>query len=63
MNNESIYKEMGQAIIDLDEEKAIELANKAINEKMDLIEVIEKGYGDGIRQVGELWEEGEFFLP
>lgn len=63
MTSESIYKEMGQAIIDLDEEKAINLANKAINEKMDLLEVIEKGYADGIRQVGELWEEGEFFLP
>jgi trimethylamine corrinoid protein len=54
---------MGKAIIDLDEEKAIELANKAINEKMDLLKVIEKGFADGIRQVGELWEEGEFFLP
>jgi len=63
LTSESIYKEMGQAIIDLDEEKAINLANKAINEKMDLLEVIEKGYADGIRQVGELWEEGEFFLP
>ncbi|MFX1595347.1 MAG: B12-binding domain-containing protein, partial [Promethearchaeota archaeon] len=26
-------------------------------------DVIEKGYAAGIRQVGELWEEGEFFLP
>ncbi len=63
MSFENIYREMGKAIIDLDEEKAIELAHKAINENMNLLEVIEKGYGDGIRQVGELWEEGEFFLP
>lgn len=63
MSFENIYREMGKAIIDLDEEKAIELAHKAINENMNLLEVIEKGYADGIRQVGELWEEGEFFLP
>ena len=63
MANETIYKEIAKAIVDLEEEKAIDLAKKAINEKMDLLEVIEKGYADGIRQVGELWEEGEFFLP
>lgn len=63
MANETIYKEIAKAIVDLEEEKAIDLAKKAINEKMDLLEVIEKGYADGIRQVGELWEEGDFFLP
>ncbi|MHA1350455.1 MAG: cobalamin B12-binding domain-containing protein, partial [Promethearchaeota archaeon] len=34
-----------------------------ITEKWNLLEVIEKGYGDGIRRIGDLWEEGEFFLP
>ena len=54
---------MVDSIVNLDEETAIELANKAINNKMNLMDVIEKGYGAGIRRVGELWEEGEFFLP
>jgi trimethylamine corrinoid protein len=30
---------------------------------MNLLEVIEKGFAAGIRKVGELWEEGDFFLP
>jgi corrinoid protein of di/trimethylamine methyltransferase len=30
---------------------------------MDLLKVIEKGFGEGIRRIGDLWEEGEFFLP
>jgi len=63
LSNEKTFKEMTEAIVNLDEDRAIDLANKAINEKMDLLEVIEQGYAAGIRKVGELWEEGEFFLP
>jgi trimethylamine corrinoid protein len=54
---------MVDSIVNLDEEVALELANKAINDNMNLMNVIEKGYAAGIRKVGELWEEGEFFLP
>ncbi len=57
------YNNISEAIVKLDKEKAIMLANKAINENMNLLEVIEKGFGEGIRKIGELWEEGEFFLP
>lgn len=57
------YNEISEAIVKLDKEKAIELAEKAITENMNLLEVIEKGYGEGIRKIGDLWEEGDFFLP
>lgn len=63
MSQEDIFKEMIDSIVDLDEKKAIDLANRAISEDMDLMDVIEKGFATGIRKVGELWEEGEFFLP
>ena len=63
MAQEQFYGEISDAIVNLDKEKAIELANRAITEKWNLLEVIEKGFGDGIRRIGDLWEEGEFFLP
>ena len=63
MAQEQLYGEISDAIVNLDKDKAIELANKAVAEKLNLLEVIEKGYGDGIRRIGDLWEEGEFFLP
>ena len=63
MAQEQFYSEISDAIVNLDKEKAIELANRAITEKLNLLEVIEKGFGDGIRRIGDLWEEGEFFLP
>ena len=59
-----IYEEMAQSVVDLDMEKAKQLAQKAIDEKqLSLLEVIEKGFGEGIRRVGDLWDQGEFFLP
>ena len=63
MQNDEIYQEMASAIVDLDKDKALKLANEAISGKMNLLEVIENGFGEGIRKVGELWDEGEFFLP
>ncbi len=63
MAQEQLYGEISDAIVNLDKDKAIELANKAVAENLNLLEVIEKGYGDGIRRIGDLWEEGEFFLP
>ncbi|MFX1508479.1 MAG: B12-binding domain-containing protein [Promethearchaeota archaeon] len=63
MSNEDFYNEISTAIVDLEEEKAVEYAKKAIKENMNLLDVIEKGFAAGIRKVGELWEEGDFFLP
>jgi len=63
MAQEQFYGAISDAIVNLDKEKALEMANKAITEKLNLLEVIEKGFGDGIRRIGDLWEEGEFFLP
>ena len=63
MAQEQFFKEISDAIVNLEKEKAVELAKRAVNENMNLLYVIEKGYGDGIRRIGDLWEEGEFFLP
>lgn len=63
MSQEDFYKEISNAIIELEEEKALEFAQKAIDDKMNILEVIEKGFGVAIRRLGELWDEGEYFLP
>jgi len=63
MKDSEIYHEMAEAIVNLNKDKALKLAEKAIDEKMNLLDVVEKGFGEGIRKVGELWDEGEFFLP
>ena len=63
MNENSILSEMAQSIIQGDRDKASSLARQALDKRMDLNSVIEEGYIPGIQKVGDLWEEGEYFLP
>ncbi len=63
MAKEKIYQQMTESIVELNKENALALAQNAINDGMNLLDVIEKGFGEGIRRVGELWDDGEFFLP
>lgn len=63
MGKEELLARMAKAIVEGDKEEAEALAKEAIKEKMDLNEVIERGYVPGIQEVGDLWEKGEYFLP
>ncbi len=63
VSQEQIYKEISETIVNLDREKALELTDKIINENLNILDVIEKGFRPGIQRVGELWDEGDFFLP
>lgn len=63
MSEEELINEIRNSIKNLDREEALKLTNIAINKKMDILEIIEKGFGEGIKIVGDLWENGEFFLP
>ena len=59
----NIFEEMEQAIIDGDEELCASLAQKTIDEGIDPIEAIEKGYAKGMRVLGDRFEKGECYLP
>jgi len=63
MKNEEFLNKVKKEIIEGNKDEAVQLAQRAIAEKMDLTEVIEKGFIPGIKKVGQLWEEGEYFLP
>lgn len=63
MNKEDTLARMAKAIIEGHKQETETLAREALEEKMDLLEVIEKGYVRGIQRVGDLWEKGEYFLP
>jgi corrinoid protein of di/trimethylamine methyltransferase len=58
-----IYAHMSEAIVAGDRDAALHLAEEALRSGLDLLEVVEKGYVPGIQKVGELWEQGEYFLP
>ncbi len=60
---EASHAQMRKAVVDGDIEGAKSLAQAAVDSGADLIDAIELGFAAGIREVGELWEEGEYFLP
>ena len=63
MSLEAILIEARQAIIDIDEEKAVNVARQAVAEGVDPVRVLTDGYSAGIRDIGELFSRGEVFLP
>ena len=63
MTENALLARMSEAIVAGDREAAAGLAGEAVRAGLDLLEVVERGYVPGIQKVGELWEQGEYFLP
>lgn len=57
------YLAMQQAVVDGDVATARELAQVLVESTSDLLPAIEQGFAAGIRRVGDLWNDGEYFLP
>jgi len=52
-----------QSIIDGDKILALSLAQKGLDDGVEPEEFIEKGFVPGIMEIGDLFEDGEVFLP
>ena len=64
MSKTELLKEMSLSVIDGNNAKAKELAEKWLAlDDANPLEAIEKGYTPGMQEVGRLYEEGEYFLP
>lgn len=61
--SEELYKKMAQAVIDGDDDEATALAQEALEQGVDPLEAINKGYTAGMDVVGELYSTGDYFLP
>lgn len=51
------------AVLSGQKDSAVRLAREALDRRADVLDLIENGFSRGIRQAGELWEKGEYFLP
>ena len=63
MSSEDLFQRMTKAIIDGRKDEAAALAEEAVALGIGPNEALDKGFIPGIRKVGELWEQGEYFLP
>ena len=61
--HEQLLQQMRQSVLDGDDEAAASLATQALEAGMAPLPAVEQGYAAGISEAGDLWEEGEFFLP
>lgn len=63
MEHQELIERAKQSILDGDREEAVALAEEALGSGVSLARCIDEGFVAGIREVGELWAEGEYFLP
>jgi trimethylamine corrinoid protein len=61
--NEKIFEEAMDAILNGDDEKATDLARQGLDEGIDPLEFIEKGFMPAINEVGDLFMKGRIFIP
>lgn len=61
--SEELYEKFAQALIDGEPEDAEDLAKHALEQGFDPLACINQGLMPGIQKVGELFSNGDYFLP
>ncbi len=61
--SEAIYSQLQDAIIDLDADKAKEIAQRGIAGNLDPVEMINQGIRQALEMMGERFSAGNVFLP
>lgn len=63
IGKEQLLQGLDTAVVEMDEERVIELANQVIAEGVDPFEAIDQGLSKGMERAGQLFEEEEYFIP
>ncbi|MBB6218549.1 dimethylamine corrinoid protein [Anaerosolibacter carboniphilus] len=63
MNKETILKEIRESLVEMEEEKVVELCEKTLELNIPAYETITNGLIPGMDEVSRLYEEEEYFLP
>lgn len=62
-SKESVLNGLMQAVVDMDEDKVVQLSGEAIDAGIAPMEAIANGLSMGMKRIGELWNEMEIFMP
>jgi len=60
---ELLYKDLEEAVVEMDEERAVKTAKRVVEEGFDAYDAIEKGLAIGMERAGQLFDEEEYFIP
>jgi len=61
--NKEFLERIRNCIVEGDEELAKQFAMQVVSSPEDVLEAIDNGFSWGIKEVGRLYESGEYFLP
>ncbi|MFQ5922363.1 MAG: corrinoid protein [Anaerolineales bacterium] len=61
--SDELFQELYQSVIDGEKESAVDLAKQALEQGVDPLSCINEGLTKGIQKVGELFNDGEYYLP
>jgi corrinoid protein of di/trimethylamine methyltransferase len=60
---ELLFKDLEEAVVEMDEERAVKTARRVVEEGFDAYDAIEKGLAIGMERAGQLFDEEEYFIP
>jgi len=63
MEKSDWLKKAAQSILDVDDDAAREIAQKSLEDGMDPLDMINEGFTEGIREMGDLFDREKIFLP
>jgi len=58
-----IIQGLFDAVVEMEEDKAVAYAERAVKENIDALEAIEQGLASGMKRAGDLYAEEEYFIP
>ena len=60
---EKLFQELSDAVVDMDEDKAVAVAKGVVSLGIDAYQAIEHGLSAGMERAGVLFDEEEYFIP
>jgi corrinoid protein of di/trimethylamine methyltransferase len=60
---ESLFEELVQAVMELDEGRAVTLTEEGLASGLEPLQLLERGLTPGLRRIGDEFEAGERFIP
>jgi methylmalonyl-CoA mutase cobalamin-binding domain/chain len=57
-----LYEKLANAVLDMDDVLAKQIAEQIVSEKLDILQAIEIGLVGGMAKAGELFEQEEYFI-
>ncbi len=58
-----LFLQLADAVVEMDEAKSSIIAQRIVDEKLDVLEAIEHGLVYGMGRAGDLYEAEEYFIP